>query len=209
MSKKSEERKLRDFILSLPRTRISGKVEESEITAAEEKLNLKFSEEYKELMKDTGAVLVCEHEIYGPSGAAEFTLSARQFEGIHPQMYVFECLGVDDVMMLQNEEGYVFECCGSRVNLVADSILTYLQAETGQQARTVITTIRELKQIDDLPGYYYSIGGYAEEAVCMESNSIGWIVYTGERGIKHDIKFFSKEADACNYFVAKIKRLAR
>lgn len=194
------------FLLSFPKTRTSGGIGEEQIKCSEDKLNLAFSEEYKTLMKNTGAVLVHGHEIYSPSGVESFTLSARRLENIHPQMYVFECVGIDDIMMLQNEKGEVFECRGPKTELVADSILSYLQAETGVNARTFLSSIREIKQLF-VPDHYYSVGGYAEEALCAEKTNDGWGVYFGERGSKFNIRYFAKEADACNYFVAKIKRM--
>lgn len=47
-----------------------------------------------------------------------------------------------------------------------------------------------LKQVFDnegILGRYYSLEGYAEEAVCMEKNNKNYIVYTGERGKKHNV----------------------
>ena len=70
--------------------------------------------------------------------------------------------------------------------------------------RTITSSIEELRKTD-IPSFYYSVG-YAEEAICIEKDDEGWIVYTGERGSKFRIKRFVNENDACDYFVEKVKK---
>lgn len=38
-----------------------------------------------------------------------------------------------------------------------------------------------------IPENFYSLGGYAEETVCLEKKGDTWIVYGGERGQKHNV----------------------
>ena len=121
-----------EYLSSLPKMRNTGKVSELEVTIAENELNLSFSEEYREILKNLGAVRVCGHEINGftksPSlNVIEMTKSARQNEKIPSDLYVFECLGIDDVLMLQNSEGKVFECIGTKITPIANSIQEYLK----------------------------------------------------------------------------------
>lgn len=122
-----------EYLSSLPKMRNTGKVSELEITIAENELGLSFSKEYREILKNLGAVRVCGHEINGftksPSlNVIEMTKSARQNEKIPNDLYVFECLGIDDIMLLQNSDGEVFECVGTKITLIADSIHNYLKS---------------------------------------------------------------------------------
>jgi hypothetical protein len=122
-----------EYLSSLPKMRSVGKANESEITTAENELGLTFSDEYRDILKNLGAVRVCGHEINGftksPSlNVVEMTKLTRQNEKIPQDMYVFECLGIDDIVMLQNSKGEVYECIGTKITLIADSILTYLKS---------------------------------------------------------------------------------
>ena len=121
-----------EYLSSLPKMRNTGKVSELEITIAENELGISFSNEYRDILKNLGAVRVCGHEINGftksPSlNVIEMTKSARQNEKVPQDMYVIECLGIDDIMILQNSKGEVYECIGTRIKLIADSILSYFQ----------------------------------------------------------------------------------
>ncbi len=48
----------------------------------------------------------------------------------------------------------------------------------------------------EFPLGYYSIGGYGDEAVCIEQTDDGWKVYTGFRGQKDNVKIFSNIVEA-------------
>ena len=48
-----------------------------------------------------------------------------------------------------------------------------------------------------IPEYLCSVGEYAEEAICLEKSGSDWIVYGGERGLKHDLRPYEDCRDAC------------
>lgn len=50
----------------------------------------------------------------------------------------------------------------------------------------------------------YSIGGYAEEAICLEKSGADWIVYGGEKGQRHDIKTHADCKSACLDLIARV-----
>ena len=50
----------------------------------------------------------------------------------------------------------------------------------------------------------YSIGEYAEEAICIERNGIGWKVYGGERGNKYGMKLHGDCKDACIDVISRV-----
>lgn len=121
-----------EYLLSLPNMRNTGKVSELEIAIAENELGLTFSDEYKEILKNLGAIRVCGREINGFTKAPalnviEMTKRSREYDDIPKDMYVFETLGIDGIVMLQNAKGEVFECMGSNIALVYTSIQEYLK----------------------------------------------------------------------------------
>ena len=122
-----------EYIKSLPNMRCVKKASDLDISIAENELGLSFSEEYKSVLKNLGAVRACGHEINGFTDAPainviEMTKSAREFEKIPNDMYVFESLGIDDIMMLQNASGEVFQCYNGKITHAAGSILDYLKS---------------------------------------------------------------------------------
>lgn len=57
---------------------------------------------------------------------------------------------------------------------------------------------------DIIPVELYSIGGYREESFCIEKQLNNWIVYIGERGNKHDIKYFYNAKQACLELISRV-----
>jgi len=75
-------------------------------------------------------------------------------------------------------------------------------------------TISKLKtELDErkVPLSWYGLGGYSEEAYCIEKTSESeWSVYYGERGNKERIKIFISEEDACaELWEVILKKLVR
>ena len=71
---------------------------------------------------------------------------------------------------------------------------------------TVIELEKSLKEIcvpEDL--YSIMIGGLPNEKLCIVKND-KWEVYYSERGKKTGMKLFETEADACEYFLKKVKK---
>ena len=57
------------------------------------------------------------------------------------------------------------------------------------------------------PTNSYCIGGYQEEAVCIEHNSDGsggWSVYNGERGNQYDKVVCDTDLEACLEFIRRM-----
>ena len=55
-----------------------------------------------------------------------------------------------------------------------------------------------------IPEQDYSIGEYAEEAICLEKSGADWIVYGGEKGQRHDIKTHADCKSACLDLIARV-----
>lgn len=68
-------------------------------------------------------------------------------------------------------------------------------------------TIQKMKDVlesNGIPNYYYHVGGYAEECVCLERTDKGWEVYTGERGNRYDAMTYSDVFSACKRVLDKV-----
>jgi hypothetical protein len=70
-------------------------------------------------------------------------------------------------------------------------------------------TRKYLEALDEIlakryPRKMYHIGGYQESAVCLQSQSNGWIVYNGERGNHYDEVFCNTVLSACMEFIRKL-----
>ena len=54
------------------------------------------------------------------------------------------------------------------------------------------------------PARSYSIGGYQEDSVCIQSDQFGWIVYNGERGNRYNEIKCDTVLKACLEFIRKM-----
>lgn len=65
-------------------------------------------------------------------------------------------------------------------------------------------TLKKVLQEKGVSKYRYSIGGYSEEAVCIEKLEKKWIVYDGERGCQCNKKEFNTIGAACKEVLSRI-----
>lgn len=59
----------------------------------------------------------------------------------------------------------------------------------------------------NIPQESYSLDGYKEDALCVESEDGKWYIYEATRGRKGNLHSFVKEKDACNYFLLRARQL--
>ena len=64
--------------------------------------------------------------------------------------------------------------------------------------------LKEVFDNEGIPRQYYSLEGYAEEAICMEKNNKNYIVYNGERGNKYDVSKHSNISKALLKLISKV-----
>lgn len=71
---------------------------------------------------------------------------------------------------------------------------------------TIVELEKELNKIG-VPKELYSlmIGGFPNEKLCIVKEE-SWQVYYSERGHKSGLKVFDTEAEACEFFLRKMKR---
>lgn len=67
-----------------------------------------------------------------------------------------------------------------------------------------IDALRSVLKKENISEYRYSIGGYSEEAVCIEQDGPLWIVYDGERGRKCNLSSFNRLVDGCAEILRRI-----
>ena len=122
-----------EIIKSLKDVRSLGGANETQILEAESLIGLEFSDEFKEYVKEYGAVFAHGLELLGVSrskrlDAASVTLEERELNENFPNdMYVVENLGIDGILILQNEKGEVFEIfTNTKPKKIYNSLVDYL-----------------------------------------------------------------------------------
>lgn len=122
-----------EIIKSLKDVRSLGGANETQILEAESLIGLEFSDEFKEYIKEYGAVSAYGLELCGVCDskrldAARVTLEERELNKNLPNdMYVVENLGMDGVLILQNEKGEVFEISpNAKPKKIYNSLADYL-----------------------------------------------------------------------------------
>lgn len=64
--------------------------------------------------------------------------------------------------------------------------------------------LREVLKSFDVPEVYYSINEYRDDAVCIEHDESGWIIYNGERGEKYNKEHFNNITGACKAMICRL-----
>lgn len=67
-----------------------------------------------------------------------------------------------------------------------------------------LSCLREVLNSFDVPKVYYSINGYRDDAVCIEHDESGWIIYNGERGEKYNKEHFNDITGACKAMICRL-----
>ncbi len=118
--------KIEDKIVSKPAS-------EREIEYAQIALGLKFSEEYIEVLRHYGCLLVKGETFFGIAQNKAYdvvtnTIEEKRFSPEIPRdMYVVSSLGIDGILILQKEDGHIFELDPSREpRLIKESLMDYI-----------------------------------------------------------------------------------
>ncbi|MCL1998236.1 MAG: SMI1/KNR4 family protein [Turicibacter sp.] len=108
-------------------------VSEEEIERAEERLSLKFAAEYREYLAEFGAAAAGGHEFTGIVKSERLnvvSVTLREW-GLNPEisrnMYVVENVGIDGVVVWQEESGQVFRSViGGEIEVIAAGLAEWL-----------------------------------------------------------------------------------
>lgn len=111
-----------------------GSVDDKRIEEAEKILDIHFSIEYKEYLKEFGVASFYGHELTGICNSERLnvinvTLQARE-KFKNNNMYVIEDLSIDDVIIWQNTAGEVYQtimACPPKI--IATSLAEYLNKD--------------------------------------------------------------------------------
>ena len=108
-------------------------VSEEDITEAENTLDLKFSDEYRAVLKEYGTVLVSDHEIVGLGSSKRLdvvynTLTERTISKDFPSdQYVIEETGMDGIVITQDSKGNIYQFLrNAPLQRIAGSLSEYL-----------------------------------------------------------------------------------
>lgn len=105
-----------------------------EVIEAEDKLGIRFNEEYRNYLLEYGVVSFGSHEILGLGGdtyldVVQETLRERVNNQKFPKnYYVIENLGIDGILILQEEEGNIFEWSNGTLKRIYDSMGEYMDS---------------------------------------------------------------------------------
>ena len=104
------------------------------VEEAEKRLNLRFSNDYKEYLLTYGLLMFDGHEVTGLGGeerldVVNVTLHLKElYVDIPKDWYVIEELGIDGVVIWQNEKGEIFRSVpNGKIVKVYDDLITFLR----------------------------------------------------------------------------------
>ena len=108
--------------------------DESQIKKAEKDLNMEFPNEYKEYLKEYGAISFFGTEWTGLNvedyiDVVRVTVKERELNKNFPLKYfVLENLGIDGLLTIVSENGKVFSWNpDGKINLIAENLVYYLK----------------------------------------------------------------------------------
>ena len=110
----------------------NGRASEEEIIRAEKRLNLKFSKEYKEYVKEFGAISFFGNEwsglnIDGYFNVVNMTEDERALNESFPEKYfIVENIGVDSIFIISNEDGKIYSIQYDKIEFLCNSLSEYL-----------------------------------------------------------------------------------
>lgn len=110
-----------------------GPVSESEIVDAENKLGVKFSKEYTEIIKEFGVFSCSGHELTGICNSkrlnvVDVTLAEREINPYASDLYVIETANIDSIVIWQSCDGGIY-CTkdDSKPTKICESLIEYLE----------------------------------------------------------------------------------
>ncbi len=123
-----------DFLQSKGNLLTGKPVDEVEIEKIEERLGVRFADEYKKIISTYGFVCVDGHEITGITDAKrlnvyEVTMKERESMTCDmPGLYVIEQTHIDDIVIWQSGSGKIYQTIsGLKPEKIADNIIDYFQ----------------------------------------------------------------------------------
>ena len=123
-------------IKALPKLLPLKPVSADAISEAEKELNLKFAEEYKTYVSEFGAILADGIELTGIAksksrNVVSVTIQERNLNARVPKnLYVIENIGIDGIIVWQDESGIVYKTSPNADPLkIAASLTGYIESK--------------------------------------------------------------------------------
>ena len=123
-----------EYIRSLEDVLFGKGASEEDVSQYEKALQLKFSDEYKEYLKEFGNVEINASELTGISRVKRLdvvvaTEEARSFNtNVSDDLYVIEQTNIDGIIIWQDRKGMIYETRGLGVpEKICDSLEQYIQ----------------------------------------------------------------------------------
>ena len=112
-----------------------GKANNDEIKEAEKSLNLKFAEEFKKYLTEFGVAEIDGHEFTGIFKSKRLNVvdvtkkNKDKYNDINDDMYVIEELNIDNIVILQDSKGTIFESASnSKPKKIFNSFAEYVES---------------------------------------------------------------------------------
>ena len=74
-----------------------------------------------------------------------------------------------------------------------------------QNSELTIETLAIRLELLGIPPHCYSLCGFKDDALCLETTEDGWIVYVAERGRKNYVERFDSETAACTFILDELR----
>ena len=111
-----------------------GKASNEDIKVAEKDLNLKFAEEFKKYLMEFGVAEIDGHEFTGIFNSKRLNVVdvtkkiKNKYNNLNDDMYVIEELNIDNIVILQDSKGTIFECTiNSKPKKIFNSFAEYVE----------------------------------------------------------------------------------
>lgn len=128
--------KVIESIKRLEGIKVLGGVSEDKIIQAENKLSLRFSEDYKNYLKEFGCILGDKIQLTGLNcpksyNVVEVTMSERKYNNYFPvKMYIVESILAEGIMILQDQNGFIYEFLpNNKVRKINDNLNEYINSK--------------------------------------------------------------------------------
>ena len=126
-----------DVVLARKKGLLQGKpVSDSAITECEQKLSVKFSDDYKECVRQYGALSYYGHELTGVVSSprlnvVEVTKEERETNsGLPDNWYVIEQTGMDGIVIWQADSGEIFQSSPTGAyKKICNSLAEYIELD--------------------------------------------------------------------------------
>lgn len=112
-----------------------GQANNDEIKEAEKILNLKFAEEFKKYLMEFGVAEIDGHEFTGIFNSKRLNVVdvtkkiKNKYNNLNDDMYVIEELNIDNIVILQDSKGTIFECTiNSKPKKIFNSFAEYVES---------------------------------------------------------------------------------